>query len=549
MIRKAAYFLAAVLAAGSILAGCAGGGAGQSGQQAGQDSKNPAVQIGVRPETIDPALNTTSEGANIIIHLFETLLVFDENNQLKPGQAERYEISEDGLTYTFHLRPDLKWSDGSPLTAEDFVYSFRRVADPAVAAPFGYSLLCMVKGYEEAAAGNTEALAVSAPDANTFVVELETPCVYFDKICASAVLSPVKASVVEEHGEGWAVDASTYICNGAFKIQEWVPGSYIQLAKNEYFQNQEAVNFDTLRFVFMEDANGALSAYRSGELLVVKEIPTEEIPGLQGSDEFYTDPILGNYYLSLNLEREPFTDVRVRQALSLAVDRRYVSETLMQGIYSPSRNIVGPGISDAEPGSSFEDVTSAAIGGDFYALDQYEENLEQAKKLLAEAGYPGGEGFPVIEYMTNDSGYHKALAEYLQSAWSELGIPVEIKIMEWSSFTSALRNGDFDIARNGWGYDYDDPSCFLDLFETGSAYNVEKYSNPEYDRLIDEARITSDTKEHYRLLHEAEELLMEDAVIIPIACYNDYWMQSPKLTGTWHSSSGFWYFMYGKVEE
>ena len=239
----------------------------------------------------------------------------------------------------------------------------------------------------------------------------------------------------------------------------------------------------------------------------------------------------------------------MREALSLAIDRKYIAETVTQGTYSPATNFVGPGISDAAPGSSFEEVTRENNGGDFFNVDNYEADLEKAKQLLAEAGYPDGQGFPTVEYMTNDAKYHKPIAEYLQSAWKELGINTDIKIVEWSTFTPTRRNGDFEIARNGWVYDYDDPSNMINLLETNNGNNDGKYSNPEFDALVEKARTTADKEEHYKLLHEAENMLLEDTAMAPVAYENDFWVQSPKLKGTWHSPYGYWYFMYATVEE
>ncbi|HBG10730.1 MAG TPA: peptide ABC transporter substrate-binding protein, partial [Clostridium sp.] len=191
-----------------------------------------AVQVGPNPETIDPALNSAADGANIIVHAYEPLMIVDPDNKIVGGQAESFDVSEDGLTYTFHLREGLKWSDGTPLTAEDFVYSWKRLADPNTAAPYGEDMLGYVKGYEEAVAGNLDALAVSAPDDKTFVVELEVPCVYFSKLITHASMVPVQKATIEANGDQWTLKPETYVSNGPLKMVEWVPGSHITFAKN-----------------------------------------------------------------------------------------------------------------------------------------------------------------------------------------------------------------------------------------------------------------------------------------------------------------------------
>lgn len=507
--------------------------------------KQLAVQVGPDPETIDPALNSAVDGANMIIHSFETLLIMDEDTQIQPGQAESWECSEDGLTWTFHLRDGLKWSDGTPLTANDFVYSWKRVCDPEVAAPYAETVLGMVKGFDEATSGDLDALGVSAPDDQTFVVELAQNCPYFESLAAFATLSPVQEATVEANGDAWAVSADTYISNGPFYITEWVPGSHIIMSKNPNYWNADAVKLDSIKFVLMEDSNAAYNAFQTGEVLMIKDVPTEEIPSLEGSEEFHVEPIIGTYYISMNDAKEPFTDAKVRKALSLAIDREYVAGTLMQGTYSPAYNFMGPGWVDPA-GGYFMDK---ANGGETYLSSDYEANLEEAKALLEEAGYPNGEGLPTLTYSTNDAGYHKVMAEYLQQAWAELGINLNVEVVEWSSFTPMRRAGDYEISRNGWVGDYSDPSNMLELLYTTNGNNDGKYSNEEFDAAIDLSRTTMDTAERSAALHEAEDILMEDAACIPVAYYNDFWLQSSKITGSWHSPYGYWYFMYADIAE
>ncbi len=508
--------------------------------------KELAVQIGPDPETIDPALNSAVDGGNMLLHAYECLLIVGEDGTLQPGQAESYEVSEDGLIWTFHLRDGLKWSDGSDLTANDFVYSWKRVCDPEVAAPYAETVLGMVKGYDEAIEGNLDALAVTAPDDSTLVVELANPCSYFGSLAAFATLSPVQEATIEANGDAWATAPETYVSNGPFYMTEWVPGSHITFSKNPYYWNADAIKLDRLKFVLMEDSNAAYSAYQTGEVLLIKDVPTEEIPSLEGTDDFYVDPIIGTYYISLNLQNEVFQDVNVRKALSLAIDREYVASTLMQGTYTAAGNLMGPGWMDTD-GTEF--MSNANGGKPYIDTTNFEANLEEAKQLLADAGYPDGEGFPTISYTTNDAGYHKVVAEYLQQAWAELGIDLQVNIVEWSSFTPMRRSGDFEVARNGWVGDYSDPSNMLELFCTTNGNNDGKFSNADFDAAIDTSRSTLDAAERSTALHTAEDILMDQAGCIPLAYYNDFWLQSSKITGAWHSANGFWYFMYADITE
>ncbi|SET71150.1 peptide ABC transporter substrate-binding protein [Lacrimispora sphenoides] len=566
-MKKMSLVLAAVMTSGMILSAC--GGNNTAGTKAGSDTNTTAaangetaapadgtstaldlaVQVGPNPETIDPALNSAADGANIIVHAYEPLMIVDPENKIVGGQAESFDVSEDGLTYTFHLRDGLKWSDGTPLTAEDFVYSWKRLADPNTAAPYAGDMLGYVKGYEDAASGNLDALAVSAPDDKTFVVELSVPCVYFSKLITHASMVPVQKATIEANGDQWTLKPETYVSNGPLKMVEWVPGSHITFGKNENYWNASKVTLNTLKFVLMEDANAAYSAYQAGEVSMIKTLPTEEIPTLRTTDDFQIGSTMGTYYISFQTQKEPFNNPDVRKALSLAIDRDYVANTVMQGIYAPSTNFVGPGISDAENGSSFEEVTRKNNGGDFFNVADHEADIAKAKELLAKAGYPDGQGFPTIEYMTNDQLFHKPLAEYLQSCWKEaLGVNMDIKIVEWSTFTPTRRAGDFQIARNGWLLDYDDPSNMLNLFKSTSGNNDGKYNNPEVDKKLDEANSTSDVAKHYALLHDAENMILEDSAIAPVAYYSQPWLQDPKLKGTWYSPYGYWFFQYATME-
>lgn len=541
------------------LTACGGGSNGQGGDNSSQSStegtdvsdegsgeKILSVQVGPDPETIDPALNSAVDGGNMLLHSFECLLTVDQDGQLAPGQAETWETSEDGLTWTFHLRDGLKWSDGSDLTANDFVYSWKRVCDPNVAAPYAETVLGMVEGYDKAIEGDLDALQVVAEDDSTLVVTMSAPCTFFGSLAAFATLSPVQEATIEANGDGWATSAETYISNGPFYVSEWVPGSHILMSKNTNYWNADAIKLDGIKFNLIEDSNAAYSAYQTGEVLMIKDVPTEEIPSLEGNADYYVDPIIGTYYVSLNLDREPFNDKNVRKALSLAIDREYVANTLMQGTYTPAGNFMGPGWIDMD-GSEF--MENANGGAPYIDTTDFEGNLEEAKKLLADAGYPDGEGLPSITYSTNDIGYHKVVAEYLQEAWAELGVDLQVEIVEWASFTPMRRNGDYDSSRNGWVGDYSDPSNMLDLLYSTNGNNDGNFNNADYDAAMETSRSTIDPEERSKALHDAEDILMEEAGCIPIAYYNDFWLQSDKITGSWHSPYGYWYFMYADITD
>ena len=512
------------------------------------------VQIGPNPETLDPALNSAVDGGNMLITLFETLLIIDQDNKVQPGQAEKYEVSPDGLTWTFTMRDGLKWSDGTELNAKDFEYTFKRIADTNVAAPYAETVIGMIEGYKDAIdSKNPEKLNVKASDdGKTLTVKLAYPCSYFDKIVAFGTMSPVQKATVEKNGDSWATKPETYVCNGPYTITEWTPSEKIVCKKNENYKggwdSSKIVN-DKLTFLLLEDSSASYTAYTGGTAQLIKDVPTEEIPTLKKDkkDEFNVDPILGTYYLSMNLNKAPFNNKNVRKALSLAIDRDYVANTVMQGTYSPAYNYVGTGVDDVDPGKFLEN-SKAANGGKTYISEDHKANLEEAKKALAEAGYPEGKGFPTITYSTNDTGYHKAVAEYLQQVYKDLGITMNIDIVDWSSFTPKRRAGEYEMARNGWVMDYNDASNMIELFVSSNGNNDGKYNNPAFDKAMNDSKV-ADKATHFAALHEAEKIVSEDYGFIPVAYYNDFWLQSTSLKGTWHSPYGYWYLQYAYIAD
>lgn len=512
------------------------------------------VQIGPNPETLDPALNSAVDGGNMLITLFETLLIIDQDNKVQPGQAEKYEVSPDGLTWTFTMRDGLKWSDGTELNAKDFEYTFKRIADTNVAAPYAETVIGMIEGYKEAIdSKNPEKLNVKASDdGKTLTIKLAYPCSYFDKIVAFGTMSPVQKATVEKNGDSWATKPETYVCNGPYTITEWTPSEKIVCKKNENYKggwdSSKIVN-DKLTFLLLEDSSASYTAYTGGTAQLIKDVPTEEIPTLKKDkkDEFNVDPILGTYYLSMNLNKAPFNNKNVRKALSLAIDRDYVANTVMQGTYTPAYNYVGTGVDDVETGKFLEN-SKAANGGKTYISEDYKANLEEAKKALAEAGQPEGKGFPTITYSTNDTGYHKALAEYLQQVYKDLGITMNIDIVDWSSFTPKRRAGEYEMARNGWVMDYNDASNMIELFTSTNGNNDGKYNNPAFDKAMNDSKVADKTA-HFAALHEAEKIVSEDYGFIPVAYYNDFWLQSTSLKGTWHSPYGYWYLQYAYLAD
>jgi len=570
-LMKKRLIVAALAIAGAMsLSGCGGSKsntepaadstkAAENGdtKKSGDGKKILTIQLGPDVESIDPALNSAVDGANYILYAFENLLKIDKEGKVVPGLAEKYEISDDQLTWTFHLRDGLKWSDGSDFTAEDFVYSWQRMVDPNVAAPYAQTVLGMVEGYDEAigkpdAEGNTTIdpdptkLKVEATDDKTLVVHMAKPTPYFDKLAAFVSLSPVKKDVVEANPDGWSIDPKTYISTGPFKLTEWKPGSYLMFEKNENYWDADSVKLDGIKCLLMEDQNATFSAYESGDALMIKDIPTQEITTLKERADYHLDPMLGTYYLDLNNTLDEFKDSRVREALSLALDRKYISEVITAGTYTPATGFVSEGVTDWDGSAWKDNITDTSA---YINVEDHAGNLAKAKELLKEAGYENGVGLPEMVYSTNDASYHKKIAEYLQQAWGELGLKVEVNIVEWKSFTPQRRSGNYQIARDGWVMDYNDPSNILELALTGNGNNNAKYSNPEFDALMEKAATEKDPQTRFGYFHQAEDLMMKDTAMVPLLYYNDFYLQSDKITGSWHSPDGFWHFEYADIAE
>ena len=552
-MKKRLIVAAFAITGAMALAGC-GGGSKSAKKVSG---KILTIEMGPEVESIDPALNTTNDGANYLTYLFDNLLRTDKDGKVVPSLAQKYEVSDDGLTWTFHLRDGLKWSDGSDFTANDFVYSWQRMVDPDVAAPYAETVLGMVEGYDEAIGkpdenGNQTTtpditkLRVEAPDDKTFVVHMSHPTPYFDKLATFAALSPVKKDVVEAKPDGWTLDPKTYISTEPFKLAEWKSGSYLMLEKNENYWNKDAVKLDGIKCLLMEDQNAAFSAYESGDALMIKDIPTQEITTLQKRPDYRLDPQIGTYFIDLNNTLDEFKDAKVRRALSLALDRKYISETITAGTYTPAKGFVPQGVSDWDGSSWYDHLTDPSV---YINVDDYQGNLAKAKELLKEAGHENGAGLPTIVYSTNDQSYHKKIAEYLQQVWGELGVKVEVNIVEWKSFTPQRRSGNYQAARDGWVMDYNDPSNILQLTSTGNGNNSSKYSNPEYDALLEKAANEADPQTRFGYFHQAEEMLMRDMGVTPLLYYNEMYLQSDKIKDSYHTTDGIWHFEYADIAE
>lgn len=541
MKRKSALLTAVVLVFALLVTAC-GAQTGGSGKKL----DTLPVNVGPDPDTIDPALNTTVDGGTMIAHAFEGLMRLNKDGKPVEAQAKTVKPSDDLKTYTFTLRDDLKWSDGQPIKAGDFVYAWNRAALPDTGADYAY-MFDIIEGYEDVAAGKAGAkLNVTAPDDKTLVVKLNAPTPYFLEVCAFPTFMPVRQDIVEANGEAWATKQETYIGNGPYKIIEWVEGSHITMQKNENYWEYNKLGTDKIKFVLMEEDTSILSAYKNKEILFADTVPTDEMDALKKQKDFHLEGQLGTYYVSFNVKKPPLDNPKVRQALILAVDRDYIVKQIGKAGQVPAGAYVPLGLTDSDLKKEFREV-----GGDYFdpTAAANEANLKKAKELLAEAGYPDGKGLPTMEYIFNEGSGHQAIGEALQNMWKEIGVNVTLSSQEWQTFTNTRKNGEYYIARNGWLCDYNDPISMLDMWITGGGNNDAQWSNSEYDKLIKQIKASSDNKERYELMHKAEKLIFDDWMLCPIYYYVDVYLQSEKISGFYSSPLGFKYFMYATATE
>lgn len=527
------------------------------------------LNIASEPQSIDPALNSAVDGAIMLGHMFEGLMKWKDsgvetpgsdgtctNAELTEGQAESYEkvVNDDGtVTYTFKIRSDARWSDGKPVTAGDFVYSWQRLVTPETAADYNYMIGSVVNA-NEIMAGDMDPteLAVSAPDDSTFVVTLTSDLPYFLEVCAFPATFPVRQDVTtKEDGtpnDQWTFDVATYLCNGPYKLTAWNHNSEIVMEPNEQYYDVANLGPDKITFKLMDDQNAMLSGFNSGELDFIEDVPQAELPSLIASGDLKIVDYIGSYYVCYQTQKAPFDDPRVCQAFTLAVNRTFIVDKVTQAGQVPANGFVPAGVYDAA-GSTGDDFRT--VGGAYYSIEgdadySYEANCEKARELLAEAGYPNGENFPVVEYLYNTSDAHKAVAEALQNMWeTELGVKVTLNNQEWAVFLQTRKDGNYSIARNGWIADYNDPMSFLDMWLTGGGNNDAQYANADYDAKIQEAKNTTDPAARMQLMHDAEDIIMgQDWALNPLYFYTQKYMLSDRVGGMFYTPLGYFFFSY-----
>jgi oligopeptide transport system substrate-binding protein len=468
---------------------------------------------GPESELLDPALITAQATSRIAYAVFEGLTAFDVKGLAAPGVAERWEISPDGLHYTFHLRPNALWSNGDPVTAEDFLYAWRRTLLPETASEYAYQLY-YIRGARDFNEGKTKdfnTVAVRAPDASTLEVTLANPTPFFLDLCAFTALLPVHRATVEKYPD-WATKPDHFIGNGPFLLREWLPFDHLRLVKNPRYWDAVHVGLNSVDMLPSSRPNTAYNFYATGvaDVMIDKGLtPTPLIPELKKRPDFHAAPFLGNYFIRFNVKRKPFDDPRVRKAFSLVIDKQYLTEHIARAGEVPAHSFVPPGAGAGyEPPPMYESATPAA--------------RQQARQLLAEAGFPEGRGFPVVYYLyRSDSDMDQDIAVELQSMFrQELGVTVQLARQEWTVLLNSQQTIDYDISRSSWVGDYNDPNTFMDMFVTDGGNNETGWSNKHYDELIAAAGRENDQEKRFGMFREAEKILVTDeAPICPLYYY------------------------------
>ncbi len=475
------------------------------------------INISSDPATYDPSLCADVPSHQVLSHLFEPLVRMDAQGRPIAGAAESWEHDDTYKIWTFHLRPNGKWSNGDAVTADDFVFGIERVLTPATQATMAMMVYSFLEGgleyYESQGTAGADLLGILAIDDYTVEYTLNDPAPYFDSLVAHTAWYPLHRASVEKAGSNWSLKPETYVGNGPFILSEIRPKDRAILKKSETYWGSEEVKFNQVEMLFIEDNATQMAAYQSGDLDITNDIPSQEAAELMQSPEFHKSPMLGTYYIGFNTQKPPFDNRDLRRAMSLTIDRTLIVNKVARRGELPAAGLIPHGIPMPD-GRDYREHAPAFVPAD--------ADLEKAKELLAKAGYSDENSVPRAEYLFNTRDLHKSIAQVLQAMWKEnLGVRIELNNVEWGEFLKRMDNHDFTISRSSWIGDYLDPMTFLEIFETGHGKNAVGYSNERYDELLGMIRAETNPDKRLEYIIEAEQLLIEkDCVIAPIFEYN-----------------------------
>jgi oligopeptide transport system substrate-binding protein len=474
------------------------------------------------PESLDPHKTSTTYEADLLRDLFTGLMTQDKDAKVIPGAAESYTMSADGKTWTFKLRADGKWSDGSPVTAKDFVFSWQRLVNPETASEYAYMLAPVVNAEDiTAKKAKIEDLGVKAIDDLTFEVQLKASTPYFLEMLTHAATYAVSKANVEAHPTDFAKPGNM-VSNGAYILAEFVPNDHIKLVKNAQFFDAANVKIDAVNYIPNEDRGAAVKRFEAGELDMYGDLPTEQLADLRTKfgDQVKIGPFLGTYYYAFKITKKPWDDVKLRQAISMAIDRDYLAEKVWGNSMIPAYSFVPPGVAGYD-GSYLE-----------YAKTSQLDREDAAKKMLTEMGYTAEKPLKMeIRYNTSEN--HKNVAIAIQSQLKPLGVEVTMVNTDTKTHYGFLeQHGDFDVARGGWIADYKDPENFLAVCKTGTGNNYSEYSNKDFDALLAKAAAESDAAARMKALTDAEAIgVARDLCVVPLLYYSSHNIVSSKLKG------------------
>jgi len=459
-------------------------------------------------ETLDPALITDQVSMRLGESLFEGLCRLDAQGQVEPGMAERWEVTADKKEYTFHLRKDAVWSNGDPVTAQDFVRSWERVLNPDTPSDYAPQLYPLehAKAYNDGTLKDFTQVGVTAPDDRTLVTRLENPIPYWIDLCAFLTLAPVHTPTVKKYGDEW-IKPAHMVCNGPFLLEEWVVDDHIRLRRNPRYWDATHTAMSTVDVMPIAEANTAFNFFITKEADLVMDkgmVPPSLRDELKGQPWFHTGPFLGTWFIRANVNKPPLNDPRVRRALALAIDRKSIVEKITRLGEPVAFSMTPPGAGQGfqpPPGPGFDPA--------------------MAKKLLAEAGYPEGKGFPRITYLYLPLPVERNIAIELQAMWRDnLGIDIGLTKQEQKVWLASMRELSYDLCRSSWVGDYNDPNTFLECFTTGNGNNRTGWASAKYDQLIADAAREADVQKRFAIFREAEKLLVsEEAPVFPVYHY------------------------------
>lgn len=505
-------------AKGHIFSGTQMDGLGREGPP----NDNLFIWTGGGAEHIDPNLVSEGAGSNIVQNMVEPLLnPAPKTGPPLPGAATHYEVSEDGLVYTFHLRPEARWSDGEPVTASDFAYSYLRTLSPKTASKAAGLLWKLKNGqaYNQGRLDDSSLVGVKVVEPHKLELTLENPYPYFPYLASEIVYAPVPQRVIERHGSAWT-EPQNMVVNGPYRLKEWAIRDKLALERNPHYWDRENVAIDGVVVLHSESEVGAFQLYEAGKVhWVPSMVPSEKIPSLMAEDrgDFYVDPHLCTYFYELRVDRPPFDSLDVRKAFASSVDKERLVKHVTRGGQMAATHVVP---------SLFSQVSG------YRSPQGLPYDPEATAQFLSRAGYPRGKGLADITLLYNTSEGHRKVAESVQeSAGEAMNVPIKIENMEWKSLLQRIRSGEFELARGGWCADYPDPMAFLEIFHSENENNNSGYKNPAYDALLARIDRTSNSEKRNALMAKAEGILNAELPVVPVYFYTRVYLLKPYVQG------------------